>query len=220
VPDAAADLQQLYEGRFSGEERARALMWRVLCEGFFQRWVDPSASVVEVAAGHCEFINAVRAGRKIALDLNPDVKRYAADGVEAHVCSSTDMSVVADASADVVFVSNFFEHLTKPDILATLREARRILRPGGRLLVLQPNIRYCGRDYWMFFDHITPLDHHSLTEALELSGFAVEHLVVRFLPFTTKGRLPTAPALVRAYLRLPWAWRLFGQQSFLVAHPA
>jgi hypothetical protein len=86
-------------------------------------------------------------------------------------------------------------------------------------MVLQPNIRYCARDYWMFFDHITALDQHSLAEALGICGFSVAHQVVRFLPFTTKGRLPAAPALVRLYLKVPLAWRLLGQQTFVVARP-
>jgi SAM-dependent methyltransferase len=216
----STDLARLYAERFAAEDAARSAMWDALCEGYFQRWVDPGATVLEVAAGHCEFINGISAARKLALDLNPDVERYAAADVETHVCTSTDMSIVADASVDVVFVSNFFEHISKPDILATLREIRRVLRRDGRLLVLQPNIRFTGADYWMFFDHITPLDDRSLEEALILSDFSVEHTVVRFLPYTTKGRLPSGSRLVKLYLRVPLAWRFLGQQTFVVARPA
>lgn len=215
-----ADLSRIYGERFAGEDRSRIAMWRVLCADYFQQWIPGDATVLEVAAGRCEFINAVSARRRIAVDLNPDLPSYADAGVEVHVAASTDMSVVPDGSADVVFVSNFFEHLPRPEILDTLREIKRVLTPSGRLLVLQPNIRYCARDYWMFFDHITALDQHSLAEALGMCGFAVEHQVVRFLPFTTKGRLPAAPALVRLYLKVPLAWRLLGQQTFVVARPA
>ena len=41
--------------------------------------------------------------------------------------------------------------------------------------------------------------------------------VVRFLPYTTKGRLPTDHRLVRLYLRVPLAWRLLGQQTLYIA---
>ena len=40
--------------------------------------------------------------------------------------------------------------------------------------------------------------------------------MTRFLPYSTKGRLPTAPALVRAYLAFPPAWWLLGKQTLYV----
>ena len=219
-PADSDDLSRLYSDRFrdSGRQRRDAI-WGVLCP-WFERWIPSEATVLDLAAGHCEFINNVSAGRRIALDVKPDVKRYAKDGVEAVVSDATDMAAIQPGSVDVVFVSNFFEHLTRGDILATLAEVRRILALGGRLLVLQPNIRYCAKDFWMFFDHITPLDHHSLAEALGLEGFVVQTMVRRFLPYTTKGRLPARPWMVRAYLRMPLAWRVLGAQTFIVAVPS
>jgi ubiquinone/menaquinone biosynthesis C-methylase UbiE len=214
------DLGRLYRARFAGVDVARDALWKVLCRHFFQHYVRPDDTVVEVAAGHCEFINNIVASHRVAVDLNPELPEWADPQVRAIVGSSVDLAGVEDQSADVVFVSNFFEHITRPDILATLSEVRRALRPGGTLLVLQPNIRFCGYRYWSFFDHITPLDDQSLTEALEASGFAVIRTIVRFLPYTTKGRLPSSPKLARLYLRIPLLWRIFGGQTFVVARPA
>lgn len=98
-----------------------------------------------------------------------------------------------------------------------MRQARGILKPGGRMIVLQPNIRLVGSAYWDFLDHKTPLTDSSLAEAAITSGFEIEHLIPRFLPYTTKSRLPQHPALVRAYLRVPLAWRVMGKQTLLVA---
>jgi hypothetical protein len=106
---------------------------------------------------------------------------------------------------------------SKEDLLVTLREIARVLRVGGRLLVLQPNIRFAYREYWDFFDHHTPLSDRSLTEALEMLGFRVTEVRPRFLPYTTKTRLPQHPLLLRLYLRLPPAQWLLGKQMFLVA---
>ncbi len=219
-PDEGQRLRRLYAGRFDAEEDFRVAMWSVLCREFFSRYIRPEHTVLEVASGHCEFINQIPARERIAVDLNPDVARFAGPGVQVIVGNAADLGEVASGSVDVVFISNFFEHVPREVILATLAEARRVLRRAtGRLLVLQPNIRFCARDYWMFFDHITALDDRSLTEALQLSGFVVDQMIVRFLPYTTKGRMPKSLALLRTYLRVPALWRLFGAQSLAVAHP-
>lgn len=216
---SAVDVKAIYRRRFTPDLKSRQKVWRVLCRSYFQRHVPPSSTVLEVGAGYCEFINTIQAGRKIAVDLNPDTRQYANPDVRVVETSSCDLSSIADSSVDVAFASNFFEHITRDDILTTMREVARVLRPTGRFLILQPNIRYCARDFWMFFDHITPLDQYSLTEALEMSGFRVKKLIARFLPYTTKGSLPSAPFLVWLYLRMPLAWRLMGQQTFVVAEP-
>ncbi|HEX6817002.1 MAG TPA: class I SAM-dependent methyltransferase [Ktedonobacterales bacterium] len=210
-------LEKIYSARFGPDVLFRQRMWRILCDSFFRRFVPPDSTVMEVGAGYCEFINAIPAQRKIAVDMNPRTAEYAAPGVEVALTSSTDLSAIESGTVDVAFASNFFEHLTRDDILATMREVARTLKPGGRFLILQPNIRYCARDFWMFFDHITPLDQYSLVEALEMSGFRAVKTIVRFLPFTTKSKLPKSLLMVRAYLAFPLIWRVLGQQTFVVA---
>ncbi len=216
---SAADVRAIYQRRFTPDLKSRQKVWRVLCRSYFQRHVPRSSTVLEVGAGYCEFINTIQAACKIAVDLNPDTRQYADPDVRVVETSSCDLSSIADNTVDVAFASNFFEHITREDILTTMREVARVLRPDGRFLILQPNIRYCARDFWMFFDHITPLDQYSLTEALEMSGFRVKKLIARFLPYTTQGHLPTASFLVWLYLRMPLAWRMMGQQTFVVAEP-
>ena len=44
-----------------------------------------------------------------------------------------------------VFMSNYLEHLPSAEaVVDQLRVARRLLRPSGRVIVLQPNIRLVG----------------------------------------------------------------------------
>ena len=82
--------------------------------------------------------------------------------------------------------------------------------------MLQPNIRYVGQRYWDFIDHHVALTDRSLVEAAELASLQTVKLIPRFLPYSTKGRLPTNPLLVRAYLRFPPAWRLLGKQTLYI----
>ena len=213
-------LKELYSNRFDGEAEQRQQTWRVLCRDFFQRWVPPNSTVLDLAAGHCEFSNNIVAARRIAIDLNPDVRQRAAAGVETHVLRSDRLTAIEDRSIDVVFISNFFEHISRETILSTLVEVRRVLKPAGQLLVLQPNVRYCARDYWQFFDHVTPVDDRALIEAFSATGFDLVKNIPRFLPYTTKSRIPSADWLVRFYLRVPLAWRFLGAQAFMVATPS
>lgn len=214
-----AHLPALYRRRFGAAERKRKdALWKVLCADFLQRYVEATDTVIDLGSGYGEFINNIRAAKKIAVDLNEDTADALDPDVTFALSAGARVPNVQDGSADVVFASNFFEHmLSKAELMETLREIARVLRIGGRLLVLQPNIRFAYREYWDYFDHHVALSDRSLAEAVEMSGFRVTDVRPRFLPYTTKSKLPQHPALLRLYLRLPPLQWLFGKQMFLAA---
>lgn len=209
--------KDIYRRRFEGEKEARNMMWKVLCANYFQKFVSSRSTVLEIAAGHCEFINNIRAARKIAIDINEDTKTFADSNVEVHLTMSTDLSMIKDNEIDVIFISNFFEHIPREEILLTVRECFRCLKPRGKLLILQPNIRFIAKDYWMFYDHVTPIDDRALCELLELSGFDIALALPRFLPYTTKNRLPQGTFFIKLYLKAPVLHKIFGGQAFVIA---
>jgi SAM-dependent methyltransferase len=215
------DLQTIYARRFAGIEESRDRVWRVLTRNYFQRWVNPGDVVLDVGAGFCEFINNIQAKQKLALDLNPVTLEKAGRDVTVISQDITKRWLVDSDSVDVVFSSNFFEHLaTKEDLQCCLKEIHRVLRPNGRLIVMGPNIRFCFKVYWDFFDHYLPLSDRSMVEALEITGFQTENVISQFLPFTMKGKLSPNPLLVRLYLALPIFWRLLGKQFLIFARKA
>jgi SAM-dependent methyltransferase len=215
----AKNLTAIYRHRFDeiGIEK-RQRVWRLLCSDFFDALVGKDKDVLDMACGYGEFINNIAARRRYATDLNPDVPRHLNDDVAFFLAPSVNMAGIGDQSVDVVFTSNFLEHL--PDTAAcdsTFAEVSRVLRAGGRFIVLGPNIRYLFREYWDFYDHHLPLSHLSLAEGLEAQGFRVIRNIPRFLPYTMRSRLPSADGLVRIYLRTPIAWRVFGKQFLVIA---
>jgi SAM-dependent methyltransferase len=208
----------VYTRRFAGNEQRRAEIWQTLAHNYFHRWIKPTDTVLDVGAGYCEFINSIAASCKYAMDSNPATAHKAAPGVSV---LSQDVSqpwpLPAD-SIDVVFSSNFFEHLpSKQDLFHCLDEAFRILRPQGLLIALGPNIRFCADAYWDFVDHHLPLSDRSMVEALEIAGFKMDRVIPRFLPFTMSNRAPYRAFMVRLYLALPLVQRLWGKQFLVVA---
>ena len=53
---------------------------------------------------------------------------------------------LADAGMDIVYSSHFIEHVPRDCVLALLRECRRVLRPGGLLRLVVPDLlEMCSR---------------------------------------------------------------------------
>lgn len=212
------DLAALYRFRFvPGEQAGKIRVWQTLCAGFFQPLIGEDKTILDLACGYGEFINAIQARHKIAVDMNPDVPNYLQPNIEI-VQSPADAIPLNDALVDVVFTSNFLEHLAdKAECDRVFAEVRRLLRPGGRFIIMGPNIRYLADRYWDFYDHHLPLSHLSLEEGLVQAGYSVDRVIPRFLPYTAKSALPKHPALVALYLKVPLAWRVLGRQFLVVA---
>lgn len=215
----ADELETLYHHRFSpSDRRDKDRIWKVLCERYFQRFVEASDTVLDLACGQGEFIRHIRCAQKIAVDLNAEVRDTLPSDIRFVCAPATDLGEIAAGTVDVCFISNFFEHLEdKRQMDAVLQEVKRVLRPGGRVVNMQPNVRVEPGRYWDFYDHILPLSDRSAAEAYAKNGFTLERVVPRFVPFTTKSALPQHPLLVRAYLAVPLLWRLLGGQFLIVA---
>ncbi len=218
MTEEVPDLRTIYCRRFSPTSAYRNRVWEALTVSFFSSWVRPDTTVLDLGCGYGEFINNVRAGRKLAMDLNPDAPKHLAKSVEFMEQDCSAEWPLPDQTLDVVFSSNFFEHL--PDKIClnrTLQQAFRCLKPGGRLIAVGPNIRYLAGAYWDFFDHHVPLSEASLGEALEIQGFAIEKSVPRFLPYTLVNAPEYPIFLLKLYLALPCIWWLKGRQFLVVA---
>lgn len=213
------ELQAIYERRFKTERtRYRQRLWATLVDAYFAKLIPPGAAVLDLGCGYGEFINHVGGGERFAMDLNPKATEFLDPAVRFLFQDCTKPWPLADRSLDVVFTSNFFEHL--PDKLAlklTLVEAARCLKPGGRLIALGPNIKFVQGAYWDFWDHFLCLTEMSLAEALENNGYVVQRAISRFLPYTTIHQPAYPMAFVRLYLKLPFLWPIFGKQFLVVA---
>jgi SAM-dependent methyltransferase len=211
------DLQKIYSVRFSGLEEYRLKVWEILTSHFFSQWILPNHSVLDLGCGYGEFINTVHASRKFAMDLNPTTRARLTSDVQLVEQDCSLPWPLRDNSLDIVFTSNFFEHLpNKKALKATLGEANRCLKPGGCLIAVGPNIKFISGEYWDFFDHYLPLTELSLSEAMVMADYRMEKVIPKFLPYTmSQGSRPPLWTL-RVFLKVPLLWKVFGRQFLVI----
>jgi SAM-dependent methyltransferase len=216
--DPENHINSVYSMRFDEQDRLnKVAIWREIV-----RFLDPlmpsQRPVLDIACDAGYFINQVARAERWATDLrdvrdqlHPSIRFVQADGrsLAEHVPAG---------HFGTVFMSNYLEHLpSSAAVIEQLGVVHGLLAPGGRVIVLQPNVRLVGGHYWDFIDHHVPLTERSLVEAGESVGLRTLKVITRFLPFTTKSALPQAAALVRLYLSIPLAWRILGKQTLYVA---
>jgi SAM-dependent methyltransferase len=218
LPHDESDLKRIYARRFADNLDYRKRVWRVLIDSFFHRYIPRDGTVLDLGCGYGEFINQVSAGRKYAMDLNPDAPGHLSADVEFIRQDCSELWPVEKASLDVIFTSNFFEHLPdKATLGRTLDNAHKALRKDGQIIAMGPNAKLVPGAYWDFWDHYIPLTESSLGEALENRGFRLARQETAFLPYTMAGKKPAPLFLVKLYLALPMLWPLIGKQFLVVA---
>jgi len=205
-----------HESRLKTDPR-RGQVWASLWRFFFTHRIQPDYTVIDLGAGYGDFINHVRAQRRIAIDQWQEMPEHIQEGVESVVGSITDLGFLNNDSIDYAFASNIFEHISKSDLEGTLNQLSMKLSLRGTLTILQPNYRYCYREYFDDYTHVSIYSHISLCDFLAANGWEVLEVQPRFLPLTIKSRLPSWPFLIGIYLRLPF--KPLGKQMLIVARP-
>jgi SAM-dependent methyltransferase len=183
---------------------ARTGVWRVIAE-YLAPWIPHGAHVLEIGAGYCDWINHVRADRRVAVDTWHELPAWAGRGVEAAVLdAASGLTTLGRARFDTVLASNVLEHFA-PDVAASVvADVFGLLKPGGRFILIQPNFRYAYREYFDDYTHRAVFSDVSLPALLRAQGLDIEVVHPRFLPYTMQNaRVRPRAWMVRAYLHSP-----------------
>lgn len=202
--------------------KEREAIWQGLCM-FLQQEIPEESCVLDLGCGYCNFINNIKAKRKIATDINIGFKEFAKKDVEFIDSSCTDLSKIKTRAVDVAFASNLLEHLGEEELKDTLKEVQRVLKSKGKLILIQPNFYYCYREYFHDCTHKTIFTHVGLCDFLSSNGFKIKEVVPRLLPLSMQSKyggfhMPdflTSRYLVYLYLKQPF--KLFAKQMYVVA---
>ena len=196
-------MSEYYETRYSFDI-GRSRVWKAVAE-YLQQFVRHDMDrVLDLGAGYCDFINNIKAREKFAVDMNPQGAQFCGPGVSFFCASATDLGVLATDSVDVLFASNLLEHLDDGEMACAMNEFHRVLAPGGRVILMQPNFRYAYREYFDDYTHKKIFTHISLRDFFQANGFEAIRVQPRFLPFSLKSRLPKSYFLTKLYLLSPY----------------
>jgi SAM-dependent methyltransferase len=110
-------LARIYETRFAPVQSYRRRIWQVLVAEFFQSLVPDTGAVFDLGCGYGEFINSIKARLKYAMDLNPNSKQHLQRMFDFIHQDCSARWPLPEAELDVIFTSNFFEHLPDKETL-------------------------------------------------------------------------------------------------------
>ena len=196
----------------------RKLVWEEICRYLNRHFISEDASVLELGSGYGDFIGNILAKERVAIEKNIFFKKCSSNYLDITVHWADALSAlkkIPKQSFDVVFCSNYFEHFELPEIQDQLDMISDILKPGGKLLVLQPNYQLCSKLYFDDWTHKSIFSHISFSDLLETHGFYIDKCMKKFLPFSMKSRFPINRLLVRFYLKSPI--KPFAGQFLIVA---
>lgn len=178
-------------------------------------------------AGNLLLQATVKGSCPVALDLSMQALTFVRSRLEdactgpdaplgyACIQSIGELLPLPDASFDCILLSEVIEHLPNPRV--SIREAVRVLRPGGRLLVTTPNYR----SFWPVMEwavdrmnmaprmageqHISRFHPASLRRLLLDCGLGLEYFgtIYTLSPFLSLLSLPPAERQLRREIERP-----------------
>src|SRR5215470_19433637 len=99
----------------------------------FAAYIRATDVVLDFGCGGGFLLASLACAERIGVEINPLARAHAASlGLRCYA----DMTPVPDASVDVIVSDHALEHVPYP--LAALREWHRLLKPGGRAIVVTP----------------------------------------------------------------------------------
>ena len=140
--------------------------------------------LLDIGCGNGQFLDRMRQLGWEVVGVEPDElavsvarERY---GLEVFQ-GSLEEAKFPDRHFDAITMNHVIEHV--PDPIGLLKECRRVLRPGGKLVVVTPNIKSVGRRMfngaWLHWDpprHLFLFSSQALRESAERAGLVIQDL--------------------------------------------
>ena len=127
---------------------------------YYLQFFQPGQQVIDLGCGAGYFVKMLAENGVEAIGIDQDtaaLKEGLPQGgslVQGEAISY--LKGLAQQSIDGIFSAHLVEHLDAPAVYTLIKEAYRVLKPGGLLLLTTPNVRALVSHFemfWLHFDH-------------------------------------------------------------------
>jgi len=152
-----------------------------------------SSTLLELGSGNCDVLcEFQKYGFKVTgLDNCPSSGKDHGVPVLQH-----DLNLplpFADASFDIVFNKSLVEHLPDPSII--FFESYRVLKPGGKLIIMTPDWEVQMGKFYDDWTHKTPFTIHTMKNLSSLAQFSSTSTIQYFKQLPLLWKSPTLSLL-------------------------
>lgn len=134
--------------------------------------IKPGSNFLEIGCGRGDFLESFQKAGLVCsgVDLSDYCNKNKADLKVTCLDVSKEKLPYQDNYFDVIYHKSFLEHFYSPDNL--MKETYRILKPGGRLIVLTPDWVSQMKVFYEDYTHCRPYTTQALRDILQVYGFS------------------------------------------------
>lgn len=126
-------------------------------QSHYLSYFEHCQQVVDLACGDADFIELLLEREIDVIGIDSDEKAYAEAATKGLPVIKEDvfrwLAAQPNASLDGVFSAHLIEHLPYPKVIELIQQSYRILRAGGVILLVTPNVRSLFSHLEMFYTH-------------------------------------------------------------------